>query len=141
MSNTGSWHTSTSEREMVARARAHRSKLESHRQASTESDGQHRRHRKIITSDPYVTVSVPQATVARTRVIKNSSDPIWNEHFGPSDPSFDRRSKLRSTTSSTSSPTAPPSTMSSDPSSSPTAALNHELTDHPVERRMACFTV
>ena len=51
------------------------------RQASTESDGQHRRHRKIITSDPYVTVSVPQATVARTRVIKNSSDPIWNEHF------------------------------------------------------------
>uniref|UniRef100_A0A2N9GY19 Uncharacterized protein n=1 Tax=Fagus sylvatica TaxID=28930 RepID=A0A2N9GY19_FAGSY len=86
-------------------------------------------------------ISVPQATVARTRVIKNSSDPIWNEHFGPSDPSFNRKSKLRSTTSSTSSPTAPPSTTSSDPSSSPTAALNHELADRPVERRMACFAV
>ncbi|WVZ12834.1 hypothetical protein V8G54_017364 [Vigna mungo] len=39
------------------------------------------RHRRIITSDPYVTVSVPQATVARTRVLKNSSDPQWNERF------------------------------------------------------------
>ncbi|BAT99932.1 hypothetical protein VIGAN_10147600 [Vigna angularis var. angularis] len=38
-------------------------------------------HRRIITSDPYVTVSVPQATVARTRVLKNSSDPLWNERF------------------------------------------------------------
>ncbi|XP_031262658.1 phospholipase D delta-like [Pistacia vera] len=38
-------------------------------------------HSKIITSDPYVTVSVPQATVARTRVIKNSQNPFWNEHF------------------------------------------------------------
>ncbi|KAJ7953180.1 Phospholipase D [Quillaja saponaria] len=38
-------------------------------------------HRKIITSDAYVTVSVPQATVARTRVIKNSQNPIWDEHF------------------------------------------------------------
>ncbi|KAF3440357.1 hypothetical protein FNV43_RR18641 [Rhamnella rubrinervis] len=35
----------------------------------------------IITSDPYVTVSVPQATVARTRVIKNAQNPKWNEHF------------------------------------------------------------
>ncbi|KAL8218405.1 hypothetical protein R6Q57_021778 [Mikania cordata] len=40
---------------------------------------QHRR--KIITSDPYVTVSVGGATVARTRVISNSQNPIWNEHF------------------------------------------------------------
>ncbi|KAI3816963.1 hypothetical protein L1987_10748 [Smallanthus sonchifolius] len=39
-----------------------------------------RRH-KIITSDPYVTVSVGGATVARTRVISNSQNPIWNEHF------------------------------------------------------------
>ncbi|TKY70287.1 Phospholipase D delta [Spatholobus suberectus] len=39
------------------------------------------RHRKIITSDPYVTVSVPQATVARTRVLKNSPDPVWKERF------------------------------------------------------------
>lgn len=41
----------------------------------------HHHHRKIITSDPYVTVSVPQATVARTRVIKNAADPLWNERF------------------------------------------------------------
>ena len=41
----------------------------------------HRSHGKIITSDPYVTVRVPQATVARTRVIKNTQNPNWNEHF------------------------------------------------------------
>ncbi|XP_008806154.1 phospholipase D delta [Phoenix dactylifera] len=41
----------------------------------------HRRHPKIITSDPYVTVSIAGATVARTRVILNSQDPKWNEHF------------------------------------------------------------
>ncbi|XP_057761566.1 phospholipase D delta [Arachis stenosperma] len=41
-----------------------------------------RRHRgKIITSDPYVTVSVPQATVARTRVIRNAQNPRWDERF------------------------------------------------------------
>ena len=56
------------------------------RQPSNESDGrdgsQHRHRNKIIiTSDPYVTVSVPQATVARTRVIKNSANPVWNERF------------------------------------------------------------
>ncbi|XP_073119175.1 phospholipase D delta-like isoform X2 [Henckelia pumila] len=39
------------------------------------------RPRKMITSDPYVTVSVPQATLARTRVIPNSQHPTWNEHF------------------------------------------------------------
>ncbi|KAL3505442.1 hypothetical protein ACH5RR_035283 [Cinchona calisaya] len=39
------------------------------------------RHRKIITSDPYVTVCLAGATVARTRVIANSQDPFWNEHF------------------------------------------------------------
>ncbi|XP_057974308.1 phospholipase D delta-like [Malania oleifera] len=38
-------------------------------------------HRNIITSDPYVTVSLAGATVARTRVISNSQDPIWNENF------------------------------------------------------------
>ncbi|KAI3784546.1 hypothetical protein L1987_43646 [Smallanthus sonchifolius] len=38
-------------------------------------------HRKIITSDPYVKVSVPQATVARTRVLKNAKNPRWNERF------------------------------------------------------------
>lgn len=40
-----------------------------------------RQHRRIITSDPYVTVCVPQATVARTGVIKNSQNPKWEEHF------------------------------------------------------------
>lgn len=39
------------------------------------------RHRRIITSDPYVTVCLSGATVARTRVIPNSQDPIWNERF------------------------------------------------------------
>ncbi|KAG8383726.1 hypothetical protein BUALT_Bualt04G0043800 [Buddleja alternifolia] len=38
-------------------------------------------HRKIITSDPYVTVSAPQVTLARTRVLPNSQNPKWNEHF------------------------------------------------------------
>ncbi|XP_007017919.2 PREDICTED: phospholipase D delta [Theobroma cacao] len=38
-------------------------------------------HRKIITSDPYVTVCLAGATVARTRVISNSQNPIWNERF------------------------------------------------------------
>ncbi|XP_021908338.1 phospholipase D delta [Carica papaya] len=50
-----------------------------------DSDGERERdghrHPKIITSDPYVTIVVPQATLARTRVIKNSQDPHWNEHF------------------------------------------------------------
>ncbi|XP_051140725.1 phospholipase D delta-like [Andrographis paniculata] len=39
------------------------------------------RHRKIITSDAYVTISVPQATLARTRVLSNSLNPKWNERF------------------------------------------------------------
>ncbi|GMI90692.1 ARABIDOPSIS THALIANA PHOSPHOLIPASE D DELTA, phospholipase D delta [Hibiscus trionum] len=39
------------------------------------------RSRKIITSDPYVTVCLAGATVARTRVISNAQDPIWSERF------------------------------------------------------------
>nr|XP_011461950.1 PREDICTED: phospholipase D delta-like [Fragaria vesca subsp. vesca] len=38
-------------------------------------------HRNIMTSDSYVKVCVPQATVARTRVIKNSQNPQWRETF------------------------------------------------------------
>ncbi|XP_027901738.1 phospholipase D delta-like [Vigna unguiculata] len=38
-------------------------------------------HHKIITSDPYVTVCLAGATVARTRVISNSQSPAWDEHF------------------------------------------------------------
>ncbi|XAR73730.1 Phospholipase D [Bertholletia excelsa] len=45
------------------------------------SDKRIDRHRHVITSDAYVTVSVPQAAVARTRVIRNAHNPTWNEHF------------------------------------------------------------
>ncbi|XP_074581781.1 phospholipase D delta-like isoform X3 [Curcuma longa] len=38
-------------------------------------------HSKIITSDPYTTVCICGATVARTRVIPNSQDPVWSERF------------------------------------------------------------
>ncbi|KAK6131027.1 hypothetical protein DH2020_035225 [Rehmannia glutinosa] len=41
----------------------------------------HHHHRRIITSDPYVTVCLAAARVARTRVISNSQNPVWNEHF------------------------------------------------------------
>lgn len=52
----------------------------------TREDGaerkDHHHHRpNIITSDPYVTVSVPQTTLARTRVISNSQNPEWGERF------------------------------------------------------------
>ncbi|XP_039024607.1 phospholipase D delta-like [Hibiscus syriacus] len=39
------------------------------------------RPRKIITNDPYVTVCLAGATVARTRVVSNSQNPVWNERF------------------------------------------------------------
>lgn len=39
------------------------------------------KNKKIITSDPYVTVNLSGATVARTRVIPNCQNPIWEEHF------------------------------------------------------------
>lgn len=49
------------------------------------NSGQNRHHRhphvKIITSDPYVTLSVAGAIVARTRVITNSEFPKWDERF------------------------------------------------------------
>lgn len=34
-----------------------------------------------ITSDPYVSVVLRGATVARTTVIRNNQDPVWEEHF------------------------------------------------------------
>ncbi|XAR64227.1 Phospholipase D [Bertholletia excelsa] len=43
--------------------------------------GNRKHHHKIITSDPYVTVCLGGATVARTRVINNNQNPKWNEHF------------------------------------------------------------
>ncbi|KAK1406642.1 hypothetical protein QVD17_42131 [Tagetes erecta] len=39
------------------------------------------RRRKFVTCNPYVTVCLAGATVARTRVITNSHDPVWDEHF------------------------------------------------------------
>ncbi|XP_076948548.1 phospholipase D delta-like isoform X3 [Bidens hawaiensis] len=39
------------------------------------------RRRKFVTCNPYVTVCLAGATVARTRVIPNSQDPVWDEHF------------------------------------------------------------
>ncbi|CAA0805787.1 Phospholipase D delta [Striga hermonthica] len=49
--------------------------------AKNRSHDRRHHHRKIITSDPYVTVCLAGARVARTRVISNSQDPIWDEHF------------------------------------------------------------
>ncbi|XP_065855479.1 phospholipase D delta [Euphorbia lathyris] len=54
--------------------------------ASVDEDGgddDHGSHRprNIVTSDPYVTVVVPQATLARTRVLKNAKSPRWNQKF------------------------------------------------------------
>ncbi|KAK4481377.1 hypothetical protein RD792_012265 [Penstemon davidsonii] len=43
--------------------------------------GHSHRNSNIITSDPYVTVCLAGARVARTRVISNSQNPVWNEHF------------------------------------------------------------
>ncbi|KAK1303560.1 Phospholipase D delta [Acorus calamus] len=55
----------------------------SHSDPASDSSVQHHHHHhgKIITSDPYVKVSVSGATVAWTRVIPNSQEPIWDEHF------------------------------------------------------------
>lgn len=50
-------------------------------EAGTRHDQKLHHHKKIITSDSYVTVCVPGATLARTRVISNSQNPKWNERF------------------------------------------------------------
>jgi phospholipase D1/2 len=41
----------------------------------------HGHHPKGITSDPYASVVLASARVARTRVISNNASPTWNEHF------------------------------------------------------------
>lgn len=48
---------------------------------TSSSSSRRHHHHHPITSDPYVTVSVSSATVARTRVIPNSLSPQWEEHF------------------------------------------------------------
>ncbi|KAL5201158.1 hypothetical protein ABZP36_035512 [Zizania latifolia] len=49
--------------------------------AGSRSGRHHHHHPKIITSDPYVTLSVAGAVVARTRVIPNTQEPVWEEQF------------------------------------------------------------
>ncbi|GMY39265.1 hypothetical protein FCV25MIE_34509 [Fagus crenata] len=131
MSNTGFWRTSTSEREIRIQA---------------PINHELRSGPDMISHRFWIWVGFDRRSKLRT----TTSSDLGRHRFliesgsGPAsiaDPSSNSRSKLRSTTSSTSSPTAPPSTTSSDPSSSPTAALNHELADRPVERRIACFAV
>ncbi|KAJ6678212.1 PHOSPHOLIPASE D [Salix viminalis] len=46
-----------------------------------DADKKIRNSRHIITSDAYVTVTVPQVTLARTRVLKNAASPIWEQRF------------------------------------------------------------
>ncbi|MCE0482556.1 hypothetical protein HAX54_041415 [Datura stramonium] len=48
---------------------------------NVKSTDQKIHHRRIITSDPYVTVCAPHTALARTRVIPNSQNPVWDEHF------------------------------------------------------------
>ncbi|XP_057493395.1 phospholipase D delta-like [Actinidia eriantha] len=43
----------------------------------SKNSGRH----SMITSDPYVSVCLAGATVAQTRVINNSENPSWDEHF------------------------------------------------------------
>ncbi|XP_010520828.1 PREDICTED: phospholipase D delta-like [Tarenaya hassleriana] len=49
--------------------------------SSTKNSRIRKHNKNIITSDPYVTVCLAGATVARTRVISNSQSPVWNENF------------------------------------------------------------
>ncbi|ONM23226.1 phospholipase D10 [Zea mays] len=49
--------------------------------AARGGGGRQHHHRKIITRGPYVTLSVSGAVVARTAVIPNSQDPVWEERF------------------------------------------------------------
>lgn len=46
-----------------------------------EDDEKIHHHRNVVKTDTYVTVVVPQATVARTRVIKNAKNPKWKQRF------------------------------------------------------------
>ncbi|GJN40595.1 hypothetical protein PR202_gb29833 [Eleusine coracana subsp. coracana] len=48
---------------------------------STRARAARRRRHRRLTSDPYVTLSVAGAVVARTAVIPNSEDPVWEEQF------------------------------------------------------------
>ncbi|KAJ6774712.1 PHOSPHOLIPASE D DELTA [Salix purpurea] len=51
------------------------------RRQHRDADDNIHQHRHLITSDAYVTVTVPQVTLARTRVLKNATSPIWKQRF------------------------------------------------------------
>lgn len=51
------------------------------RHINTSAKHYDNKNKNIITSDPYVTVCLSGARVARTRVIPNSQNPVWNENF------------------------------------------------------------
>ncbi|MQM09316.1 hypothetical protein Taro_042187 [Colocasia esculenta] len=51
------------------------------REGEKEAAPTRRDRGRRITSDPYVTVRLAGATVARTRVIRNAEFPVWNQHF------------------------------------------------------------
>ncbi|KAG5245469.1 phospholipase delta [Salix suchowensis] len=51
------------------------------RRQHRDADDNIQQHRHLITSDAYVTVTVPQVTLARTRVLKNATSPIWKQRF------------------------------------------------------------
>jgi len=52
-----------------------------HKQNNKDNAKKNKNQRRVITSDPYAAVVVPQATLARTRVISNCSNPVWDERF------------------------------------------------------------
>ncbi|KAL3693763.1 hypothetical protein R1sor_007414 [Riccia sorocarpa] len=47
---------------------------------STSAGSKSHRHH-VITSDPYVSVVLAGARLAKTKVITNNQDPVWNQHF------------------------------------------------------------
>ncbi|XP_056170114.1 phospholipase D delta isoform X2 [Syzygium oleosum] len=51
------------------------------RRRDPDPDGDAHRHGKIITSDPYVKVRVPHATIASTRVLHDTQNPMWDQQF------------------------------------------------------------
>ncbi|KAL8514835.1 hypothetical protein ACS0TY_013795 [Phlomoides rotata] len=58
-----------------------RKAFKTHKRHVSRSGKNKNKNKNIITSDPYVTVCLAGARVARTRVIPNSQNPVWNENF------------------------------------------------------------
>ncbi|CAM6095005.1 unnamed protein product [Calypogeia fissa] len=51
------------------------------RKSDSSTDERTHHRNKVITSDPYASVILAGARLARTRVITNNQDPVWKEHF------------------------------------------------------------